>query len=103
ALLAAGILSGGLAWVRLASLPLLVASVVGLTARPDWRRAALIYLAGSLPMVVLLGLWQWATYGSPFITGYQAVGAGPGGNGTFGSLLSAAYVLGPPAGVDGPV
>jgi hypothetical protein len=103
ALLAAGVLSGALVWVRLASIPLLVAGVLALTARSDWRRAAAVYLTASMPLVFLLGLWQWATYGSPFTTGYQVVGAGPDGNGSFGSLFSVAYMLGPPAAVDGPV
>ena len=65
--------------MRLAALPLLVAALLGLTARSHRRRDELVYLAGSLPLVFLLGLWQWATYGSPFVTGYQVVGAGPVG------------------------
>ena len=94
-----GLLGGFLVWVRLASIPLAVAGLAGARG----RRAAVWYVVGALPLLVLLPVWQWWVYGSPTTTGYLAVGAGPNGDGSMGSLFSLAYVLGPPVAADGPV
>lgn len=92
----AGILAGGLVWIRLAAAPLLFAGLLGLTARPSWRRNATCYIVGAVIPLAGLGAWQLATFGSPVITSYQAAGAGAGGQHTFGSFFSSTYLLGQP-------
>jgi 4-amino-4-deoxy-L-arabinose transferase-like glycosyltransferase len=63
----AGALAGALICVRLlgiVSLPALLLAIPG-------RRWRLIALACSLPCVLALALYQWQTFGSPFLTGYS--------------------------------
>lgn len=84
--LVAGAIAGALVWVRLASVPLIVAGVVGLTAYPQWRRLAVWYAVGALPALVALAAWQAATFGSPVMTSYQAAGASSNGRAEIQSL-----------------
>jgi hypothetical protein len=93
--LVAGLLAGALIWIRPATAVLLSAGMAGISARGErWRRAAL-YLTGALPPVVLLGVWQFAMFGSPLTTSYQAAGASPSRSGALGSFFSLHYVLQP--------
>jgi hypothetical protein len=66
----AGGLAGAVVWVRLAAAPLVIAGLVGLTARPSWRSDAAGYLAGAALPLALLAVWQSLTLGSPVATGY---------------------------------
>lgn len=91
----AGVLAGALVWIRPAAAVLLAAGLAGLTARPGWRRGAW-YLAGALPLILLLGAWQHATFSSALTTSYQAAGASPGRSQELGSFFSWQYALGPP-------
>ena len=93
---AAGALAGFLVWVRPASAILLVAGVVASHERSSWQRHAAVYFAGAAPFLVTLALWQWATFGAPLTTSYQAAGASPDGSGALSSFFSAQYLLGLP-------
>jgi hypothetical protein len=94
---AAGVLGGALGWVRPANVLLLLAGLAGLTACAAPRRAAAWYALGAAPLLLLLGAWQQATFGSPLRTGYQAGAWAPGGSADLGAFFSLRYVLGPPA------
>jgi hypothetical protein len=67
----AGVVSGALAGaavtVRLASVAVLASLLVALPG----RRVRLAALAGAAPFVAALLVFQWATLGSPFKTGYD--------------------------------
>jgi len=99
--LVGGAVAGALVWVRLASAPLIVAGLVGLTAYRQWRRLALWYAAGALPALVALAAWQAATFGSPVTTSYQAAGASSNGGAEIQSFIAPQYVLGEPTSRDG--
>ncbi len=98
---AAGAIAGALVWVRLASAPLIVAGVVGLTAYRQWRRLALWYTLGALPALVALAAWQTTTFGSPVTTSYQAAGASSNGRAEIQSFIAPQYLLGEPTSRDG--
>jgi hypothetical protein len=91
---AAGFLGGALVWVRPANVVLLLAGLAGLTASAAPRRAAGWFALGAIPLLVLLGAWQQATYGSPLRTGYQAGAWAPGRSEELGAFFSPQYVLG---------
>jgi hypothetical protein len=101
AIVAAGVISGYLVCMRPVSLLLLAAGLAALSAFPAWRRLGTAYIAGAVPLLVGLGLWQWVTLGSPLLTGYQSRGASPDGSGSLGSLFSPLYLFGPPPMADG--
>jgi 4-amino-4-deoxy-L-arabinose transferase-like glycosyltransferase len=86
---AAGALLGFSAWMRPASAIYLVAGAAALSN----RRQAPAFVAAAVPFVVGLLLWQWATWGSPFVTGYQAQGASPDGTGSLSSLFDLRYAF----------
>jgi hypothetical protein len=94
-LVLAGLTAGYLPWMRPTTVLFLAAGVAALSALPGWRRNVLIYLAASAPVLALLGIWQWAQFGSPLVTAYQAHGATPDGSTAFGALFDLRYVLGP--------
>jgi len=94
-IVAAGALGGVLVWLRSASLVFLVAGLVSLTARDRCRRRALCYVAGALPLLLLLGAWQARVTGSPFQTGYQLLGT-TGEMDDSGALFSPHYAVRPP-------
>ena len=74
-----GIIRGSKAWVLLAGAAVgaaldvraleIVAIPAALLAVPGRRRSLVV--AGSAPFVILLGYYQWHTFGSPFRTGYS--------------------------------
>jgi hypothetical protein len=97
----AGLLAGSLAWMRIAAWPLVLAGLVATTARADDRRGRALYVVGALLPLLALGLWQFATFGSPLITTYQAAGATPEGDSALSSFFSTRYAFGPPAFGDG--
>jgi hypothetical protein len=92
----AGIVAGALVWIRLPLLALTLAGLVSLSAVRTSRRAAAWYLCGAVPLIMLLGLWQFVTFGSPFVSSYQAAGAAPDGSTNIGALFSLQYALGEP-------
>jgi hypothetical protein len=96
ALVVAGGLAGALVWLRPASVVLVGAGLLGLTAAPAWRRSAAWYLAGALPFAALLLAWQWASFGSPLVTSYQAAGASPENGADLTGFFNLRYVVGPP-------
>jgi hypothetical protein len=98
--LLAGLLAGALVWIRLPNLVLLLAGLAGLTAMPD-RRRAVAFLGGALLFPVLLGLWQFTTFGSPLTTGYEALHIGPNAHSSVASLFRWQYVFGQPFGRSG--
>ncbi|MBV9358986.1 MAG: hypothetical protein JO023_26050 [Chloroflexi bacterium] len=100
-LFVAGLLAGGLAWMRAAAWPLVLAGLLASTARADMRRGRAVYLVGALLPLLALGLWQLAAFGSPLITTYQAAGATPNGDSALSSFFSMAYAFSPPAFGDG--
>ncbi len=67
AAVAAGALAGALICVRLLGLVSLPAALLAMPG----RRAKLLVLAGAAPLVGALALYQWHTFGSPFLTGYN--------------------------------
>jgi hypothetical protein len=77
----AGVLGGGLIWIRPGTLALALAGLAGLTATRAVRMRCTHYLVGLLPFVLLLLVWQWRIFGSPFVSSYQAAtpGATPPG------------------------
>jgi hypothetical protein len=79
---------------------LIVAGLAGLTAQPNWRRRAMLYLAGAVPLLFLLIGWQALMFGSPFTASYQAAGASPGGGHELHAFFTLKYVLGPPVNVN---
>ncbi|MGN6566188.1 MAG: hypothetical protein ACTHMU_26335, partial [Thermomicrobiales bacterium] len=93
---AAGMLASALIWIRPMNAVLLIAGLAGLTAQSGWRRRAALYLAGAVPLLLLLLGWQAVMFGSPFTISYQAVGASTGGGHTLQSFFSLQYVFGPP-------
>ncbi len=97
----AGLLAGGLVWIRLPTLLLLAAGLAALSTLPDARHRAVYYAAGALLLVALLGLWQQATYGSPWTTGYAALHTGPTAGSGLSSFFRPRYVVGQPAGRSG--
>jgi hypothetical protein len=100
-LVAAGIVGGYLVWMRPASVVLLGAGVVALSAFPMWRQSTATYVAGAAPLLAALAAWQWMTFGSPLVTGYQSTGASPDDSGSLSSLFSLAYLFGQPWRTDG--
>jgi hypothetical protein len=95
AALGAGAIAGALVWIRPTNLVLVLAGIAGYSARGEGRRSCLLYLVGVVPFVALLGVWQWATFGSPVTTGYQAAQASPDGSSMIGSFFSLANVWKP--------
>jgi len=95
--LVAGAIAGALVWVWLASAPLIVAGVVGLTAYRQWRRLAV----GAVRALVALAAWQAATFGSPVMTSYQAAGASSNGRAEIQSFVGPQYLLGESTSRDG--
>jgi hypothetical protein len=61
--------------------------------------ASQITAAALLPIGLLL-LWQMLTYGSPLVSGYQAAGAAPTGNGEIAEFFSPNYITGLPMRTD---
>ncbi len=99
--LLAGLLAGGLVWIRIPNLFLLGAGLAALSALPEARRRAVLYVAGALPLLVLLGLWQNVTYGSPWTTGYAVLHTGPTAHSGISSLFRMQYMVGQPFGRSG--
>jgi hypothetical protein len=54
-------------------------------------------LVGAIPLLVLLGIWQWVLFGSPVLTAYQASGLNALGRGDFDAFFSLEHVLMRPA------
>jgi hypothetical protein len=92
----AGFTAGYLTLMRPATAVLLITGVVALSALGGWRSRGAVFVISSLPALLLLGLWQWWLFGSPFVTGYQAQGASPTGDGALSGLFHPSYALGPP-------
>jgi hypothetical protein len=106
AALGAGALASALVWIRPTSVVLVLAGIAAYTARPGWQRHIVLYLAGAVPGIALLGAWQWATFGSPLTTGYQAIGASPDGGTALTSFFALPYAWQPPGwrvGADGEI
>jgi 4-amino-4-deoxy-L-arabinose transferase-like glycosyltransferase len=103
AALMAGLLAGALVWIRTPNLVLIFAGLAGITALPDRRRLVGAFIAGALLLPGLLVLWQLATYGSPWTTGYGAVFAGAQhlDKPQVTSLFRLQYVFGEPLGRSG--
>jgi hypothetical protein len=97
----AGLLAGALVWIRIPNLLLVIAGLAALTARPNWRKRAAVYSLGALVGPVLLGLWQYQTFGSPFTTGYANVPLDPHTHAGVGAFFRLQYVLGQPLGRSG--
>jgi hypothetical protein len=93
----AGALAGWVVVLRPGLSVLVVAGLAALTVREARLQLGSIYLLGTLPFVVALGAWQWATFGSPLVTGYQALGA----TDADGRFFALDYILGPPWNVEG--
>jgi hypothetical protein len=93
---AAGLIAGGLVWLRPGLLVMGAAGAVGLSASPRYKLSLAWYGAGLLLPVLLLGGWQWLEFGSPFVTSYQAAGASATGSSDPSGFFSLKYVLGPP-------
>jgi hypothetical protein len=98
--LAAGLVAGSMVWIRPASVVVLLAGLLGLTARKRARAWSLAYLAGALPVIAALFVWQALMFGSPLTSGYQAAGYGGGDGSTLGSVFSLDIVLGEGGGID---
>jgi 4-amino-4-deoxy-L-arabinose transferase-like glycosyltransferase len=101
ATLLAGLLAGALVWIRIPNLLLVLAGLASLTARPNWRRLAAAYSAGALLGPLLLGLWQYRTFGSPFTTGYANMLVDAHIKEGVGSFFRLQYILGQPVGRSG--
>lgn len=75
AALLAGLIAGGDVWVRYSSLVLLPAGLAALSTLHSWparcRVAAWFVVGAALPLLCL-ALWQWAAFGSPLLTSYDA-------------------------------
>jgi hypothetical protein len=100
-LLAAGALGAVLTWMRPASCVFLLAGVAGLTASSSgWSARMRFYLVGAVPILVLLGIWLWATFGSPLSTPYAALrgGSDPGAP---DNLFALSYASTPATSADG--
>jgi hypothetical protein len=92
----AGALGGCLVWVRPADAALLLAGLAGSAALAGRRLPrTLAYLSGTVPVLVVLGVWQAAVFGSPLATGYQAEMIQQGGSGNVRSLFQAHWILAP--------
>lgn len=65
-----GLLAGSLVLVRLSGVVALVSALLAVGGRRS-RRGVVAMLLGGAAGIGLLGLQQWATFGSPLMTGYQ--------------------------------
>jgi hypothetical protein len=100
--LLAGVVAGGLSWIRLAAAPLVLAGLVATGARAGGRRGLVWYGVGAGLPLLGLAFWQLSTFGSPLTTSYQAAGASPGSADLTG-FFSSTYAVGPPEFGDRPV
>lgn len=67
----AGVVGGSVIWVRSALALLVLAGLAGVSALPQWRRAACVYTLGASLPILALGLWQWASFGAPWKSSYD--------------------------------
>lgn len=97
AVVAAGIIAAAIVWIRPTNAVLLLAGMAALTAQAQPRRRLIAYVAGAVPLLALLALWQAYLFGSPLVNGYQATGATPSGDTMLGAFFSLRYIVGLPA------
>ncbi|MGN6812192.1 MAG: hypothetical protein ACTHMP_15090 [Thermomicrobiales bacterium] len=95
-LILAGALAGGLVWLRLTNGVLLCAGAAALSVRPRYWRAVALYVAGAVPFILGLALYQWRMFGSPLRSGYQAAGATADGSDRLTGLFALHYLWQPP-------
>jgi hypothetical protein len=93
----AGALAGCLVWIRPAAVAYLLAGLAAVTALPEKRRRAAAYLVGALPLLTLLGAWQWLEFGSPLTTTYQAGHYTPLGGADLAGMFSWRYAFAAPS------